>query len=298
MSSNKNLASKRKVFLLLSEDIDSVIQSSLRNDFRGITEIKGYRSANNLSRALETHSPSLIIIDAVLVESLTDFIRKVNESKPSYKMLLILPSYYTEEDMGDLLNYSHIILDLIKRPFTLNRLYTYLKDRFNFTKPKVLTVSFISTDALSHGMILAEDVYIQGSTEPLLECGTVLDEESLKELIKNKIKHIKVNEDTSKFMNCWEVKKCDCLGECPASFFVEADGFLGGINAGRACIYLKYTTGPCVGIYKSIAEKIKLMCSRCEFYKMLLQDNIDKTSLSDLVNHTKKQKKSAETPSE
>ncbi|MBF0465203.1 MAG: hypothetical protein HQK94_09000 [Nitrospirae bacterium] len=199
--------------------------------------------------------------------------------------------------MKSLLTYTDIMLHIMLRPFTLERLYTYLNNSFHYTRPKVVTVSQISMDSIASGMILAEDIFIKGCTEPLLECGTILDEASIREIINNKIKHIKVHEDAAKFLNCWEVKKCDCLGECPASFFVDADGFLGGINAGRACIYLKYTTGPCVGIYKSIAEKIQILCSSCEFYKMLLKDNIDKTSLSDLVSHTKKQKKTSEPPS-
>jgi hypothetical protein len=298
MSTNTSLATKRSIYLMLGEDIDTTIRSSLNSDFRGITTIKGFRSVNLLMRTLEGLSPSLLIVDGVLVESIPDFLKKLNDSKPSYKTLLILPSYYAEENMGEMIAYLDIILDIIIRPFTLNRLYTYLNERFAFSKPKVVMLSQISTDSIAKGMILAEDIYIPGGIEPLFECGTVLDEVDIKELINNKIKNIKVHENTSRFMNCWEVKKCDCLGECPASMLIDADGFLGGINAGRACIFIKYTSGPCVGIYKNIAEKVKLLCSRCEFYKMLLEDNIDKKSLSDLVNHVEKQKKKSVTPSD
>ncbi|MBF0465211.1 MAG: hypothetical protein HQK96_01940 [Nitrospirae bacterium] len=275
---------------MLSEDIDSVIQSSLRNDFKGITAVKGFRRPGTLSRALETESPSLLVVDGLLVESLPDFIREIDNRKPPYKILLILPSYSTQEDMQTLLDYANVVPHILLRPFTLQRLYTYLNDSFHFTKPKVVTVSQISADTLSKGMILAEDVYIPGGNEPLLDCGTVLDEASIRALIEKNIKNIKVHEDTAKFMNCWEVKKCGCVGECPASFFVDADGFLGGINAGRACVYLKYTKGPCVGIYKNIAEKIKILCSRCEFYKMLLKDNIDKIPIAELFKHVEKKK--------
>ncbi|MBF0564604.1 MAG: hypothetical protein HQK89_05120 [Nitrospirae bacterium] len=297
MSGDKHLATKRSIWLMLSEDIDGIIQSSLRNDFKGITEVKGYRKVSTLNRALEGHSPSLIIIDGILVESLPDFIKEINDRKSPYKVLLILPSYSTREDMETLLNYPNVILDIILRPFTLKRLYTYLSDRFSFTKPKIVTVSHISTDTLSNGMVLAEDVYIPGGTEPLLDCGTVLDESAILELIKNNVRHINVHENTAKFMNCWEVKKCGCEGQCPASFFVDADGFLGGINAGRACIYLKHTKGPCVGIFKNISEKTKLLCYNCGFYKMLLKDDIGKMTISDLFKHIEK-KKTPATPSQ
>ncbi|MBF0565412.1 MAG: hypothetical protein HQK89_09225 [Nitrospirae bacterium] len=289
-SENKNLATKRIIYLMLGEDIDSTIRSSLRSDFRGITSLKGYRTVNSLNRALEERPPSLLIVDGVFIESITDFLSKVSESRQSYKILLILPSRFDVKDIENMRTYLDIILDIIIRPFTLKRLYTYLSDRFLFTKPQVVSVSQISTQSIANGMVLAEDVYIPGGTEPLFDCGTVLDEESIKELIKNNVKNIKVHEDTSKFMNCWEVKKCGCVGECPASYFVDADGFLGGINAGRACIYLKHTTGPCIGIYKNVADKVKLLCYKCEFYKMLLKDNIEKTTISDLSKHVEKQK--------
>ena len=296
-STNTNLATKRSIWLMLSADIDNVIQGGLRNEFRGITEVKAYKTFPALNRALSVQLPSLIIIDGILVEKLVDAVKEINESKPSYKLLLILPSSTTKEEMRTFLGYSNLIMDIVVRPFTLKRLYTYLSDRFHFTKPQLVSVKQISTEAISEGMILAEDVFLPGSSEPLFDCGTVLDEDSIKALIANNIKNIKAHKDTAKFMNCWEVKKCDCIGKCPASYFVDADGFLGGVNAGRACIFLKNTQGPCAGSYKDPAEKIKNLCNDCRFYKMLLKDDIGKTTISDLVKYVEN-KKSPAAPAE
>jgi hypothetical protein len=275
---------------VLSGDIDNIIQGGLRNDFRGITEVKNYSNYKALCRGLAIQSPSLIILDGILIESLADVVKAISESKPLYKVLLILPSDTTKEQMRTLLQYSNVVLDLVIRPFTLKRLYTYLADRFSFSKPQIVTVKQISTDNLSEGMILAEAVFVGGSTEPLFDCGTVLDEACIQALIKNSIKNIKAHKDTSKFMNCWEVKKCGCEAECPAAFFVDADGFLGGINAGRACILLKSTKGPCAGTYKDPAEKVKNLCHGCSFYKMLVKDDIGKITIADLVKYVENKK--------
>lgn len=297
-STQGNLATKRSIWLMLSRDIDAIVQGGLRNDFRGITEVKNYSNYKALSRALTIQLPSLIIIDGILIEPLADVVKAISESKPLYKVLLILPSDTTKEEMRTLLGYSNVVLDLVVRPFTLKRLYTYLSDRFFFTKPQIISVKEISTDHLAEGMILAEAVCIEGSTVPLFDCGTVLDAACIQELIKNSIKNIKAHKDTSKFMNCWEVKKCGCEAECPAAFFVDADGFLGGINAGRACILLKATKGPCEGVYKDPAEKVKNLCHSCSFYKMLVKDDIGKVSIADLVKYVENKKLPATPPSE
>ena len=292
-ATNSNLATKRSFWLMLSRDIDAVVQGGMRTDFRGITEVKNFPNYAALSRALAIQIPSLIIIDGIMVENLLDIVKGISASKALYKVLLILPSDSSKEEMKEFLQYSNVVMDIVVRPFTLKRLYSFLSDRFKFTKPRMLSVKEISTETLSEGMILAEDVYAEGGTDPLFDCGTVLDEATIKELIKNNIKNIKAHTETSRFMNCWEVKKCGCENECPAAFFVDADGFLGGINAGRACILLKATIGPCEGNYKNTADKVTHLCQSCDFYKMLQKDDLGKITSADLAQHVEKKKSRA-----
>ena len=80
--------------------------------------------------------------------------------------------------------------------------------------------------------------------------------------------------------NCWEFTKCgkepgghnvSSLGECPASTFEWANGFLGGKNGGRGCTYISGTF--CEGQIQGTFEKKEKNCSQCEFYKYLRSEH-------------------------
>ena len=76
--------------------------------------------------------------------------------------------------------------------------------------------------------------------------------------------------------NCWEVIKCGRepggkshveKGVCPVTVFTAADGFLGGENGGRACVFIvgslamDKTIGTC--------ERANGDCFKCKFFKRL-----------------------------
>ncbi|MCP4176723.1 MAG: hypothetical protein GY756_03070 [bacterium] len=82
-------------------------------------------------------------------------------------------------------------------------------------------------------------------------------------------------------INCWEFKKCGRepggknikdLGICPASTCKEADGFCGGINGGRACVYITGTF--CNGFKQGTFKDKKHLCKNCEFYEQLRQEEL------------------------
>ena len=88
--------------------------------------------------------------------------------------------------------------------------------------------------------------------------------------------------------NCWEFKKCGRepggakvqeMGTCPAAMFELADGFCGGKNGGRACVYITGTfcSGTVQGTYREKHKK----CDECMFYKKLKEeDGMDATVFS------------------
>ena len=88
-------------------------------------------------------------------------------------------------------------------------------------------------------------------------------------------------------LNCWEFKKCGRepggenvpeYGLCPASIYTEADGFLGGKNAGRACTFVTGTF--CDERFQgSYAEKEK-NCTSCDFYRILKDEFGEQVSIA------------------
>ncbi len=76
--------------------------------------------------------------------------------------------------------------------------------------------------------------------------------------------------------NCWEVNKCGrepggekqkALGICPVSTFESADGFLGGENGGRACVFIIGKLAPerpAEGCVKDDGD-----CFNCKFFKKM-----------------------------
>ncbi|MEO5362836.1 MAG: hypothetical protein H7838_04345 [Magnetococcus sp. DMHC-8] len=76
--------------------------------------------------------------------------------------------------------------------------------------------------------------------------------------------------------NCWEEKQCgrepggraaDKRGPCPVPLYTLADGFLGGENGGRACVFV-------VGRLNEHERKWACSqssdtCEKCDFYRKL-----------------------------
>lgn len=68
-------------------------------------------------------------------------------------------------------------------------------------------------------------------------------------------------------VNCWEFKKCGQEGKCPASTFEAADGYLGGKNGGRGCVYITGTF--CNKRIQGTYQDKEKNCAECEFYWQL-----------------------------
>jgi len=87
--------------------------------------------------------------------------------------------------------------------------------------------------------------------------------------------------------NCWEFKNCgretggskvSDLGICLASTLVEADGFAGGKNGGRACAYIAGTF--CAGTVQGTYKNKEKNCGQCEFYRLLKSENKEVSVMS------------------
>lgn len=80
--------------------------------------------------------------------------------------------------------------------------------------------------------------------------------------------------------NCWEKNKCGRepggikeakLGTCPVATFSLADGFLGGKNGGRACIFIvgSLASPEFENSCESIQNRTTADCFRCTFFNTL-----------------------------
>lgn len=275
----KEPVAKRIFFVCVSQDIDHSLRWCLKNDFRSLITVAGYSSANTLKKAIEEKDCHALIVDSVVIDPLTDFIGKVKTMNPTLKILAILPSKPMHTEVKALTELN--IGGIIARPFTPESLYEHLYQMFGFQKPKEINIF-----ELKRGMVAADDIYGATGSEPLVECGAVLDEATIAKLVQSNIKRLKVHEDTKGFMNCWEYKQCGHFGRCPASIFVEADGYLNGFNAGRGCMYVKDTLIERESIAgKSFVEKLKTLCAKCEFCKMVAKESQGKTSHALFVEH-------------
>ena len=98
---------------------------------------------------------------------------------------------------------------------------------------------------------------------------------------------------------CWEYKKCGRepggkksseLGVCPASTFKDADGFLGGKNAGRACAFVSGTF--CGGGIQGAYTEKKKNCGKCDFYRELKQEHGSESSILYFNKYVREKKMS------
>lgn len=85
--------------------------------------------------------------------------------------------------------------------------------------------------------------------------------------------------------NCWEFKKCGREpggqnvqdGVCPAATFTLGDGFCGGKNGGRACVYITGTF--CDSKLQGTHREKEKDCQVCEFYNMLKSECKDEMNI-------------------
>ncbi|MBF0461052.1 MAG: hypothetical protein HQL87_06630 [Magnetococcales bacterium] len=76
--------------------------------------------------------------------------------------------------------------------------------------------------------------------------------------------------------NCWEETQCgrepggkgaDKRGPCPVPLFALADGFLGGENGGRACLFIVARLS--ANERKRACSQTAETCEKCDFRKKL-----------------------------
>lgn len=98
--------------------------------------------------------------------------------------------------------------------------------------------------------------------------------------------------------NCWEFTKCGRepkgkkaheFGICPAAIFDESDGYCGGKNGGRACMYIAGTF--CPGVISGTNKEALKDCGKCDFYWMLKQEHGSEMSVFSFYKHVKERKK-------
>jgi hypothetical protein len=269
---------KKEFLVHLREDVSTSVIWSLIEHYRGVSVASGYDTLSRLELALFAKKCSLLIVDECHFDGfdeLMEFVDKIKYSNVTFKVLAVMCSWTAREDIDRLLKMGDVVVDVIIRPFTIKRLYAYLEKAFGMKKAVVKGIKYVTNESLRSGLVAAENIYVPGSDELIVECGVVLEDRHIMELIRYNIDKVKVHEDAFKFINCWEYRKCQHPEVCPTFINVDADGFLDGANAGRACMYINATTELCGsgGSFNSWEEKIKQICRNCEFYGMVLDSN-------------------------
>lgn len=106
-------------------------------------------------------------------------------------------------------------------------------------------------------------------------------------------------------LNCWEYTNCgrnpggknvSTLGVCPASILTSANGYLGGENGGRACVYITGTF--CAGTIQGTFKDKEKHCTECDFYKSLRKDETTHISVLSFVRFVNDKKMNPEISSE
>lgn len=103
------------------------------------------------------------------------------------------------------------------------------------------------------------------------------------------------------FKNCWEFKKCgreagginvEKDGVCPAATEEIADGFCGGKNGGRACVYIIGTL--CDGIRQKTFKGKRHFCDECEFRFQLKKEFPKEMTIISYLNYIEKKKEKSD----
>ena len=75
------------------------------------------------------------------------------------------------------------------------------------------------------------------------------------------------------------------MGVCPAATYEKADGFLGGINGGRACVYIAGTF--CQGVEQGTFEDKEKDCVQCDFYRKMKEDHPKQMFVTQLLRYVR-----------
>lgn len=294
-SANNTVIHKKTIFVYVREDISTSITWSLREDFFSVLSIVKFTTLNDLTLSIGTKEYDMLIIDECSFDSIDTFLDFLNNigsllcsHKKKVKVLVILASSPNKATIEQLLDRCSNIADIISRPFTIKRFHNYLFKEFAIARAVNIKTKYITAKNLKAAMVAAENIYIPKTADLLIECGTVLDKEHIDILLKHKVEKIKVHKNATHYINCWEATKCQQFNDCPAYNFVNADGFLKGINGGRACMYLKNTAGECYCKANTFKEKVEQLCYKCKFYIMVNDANNGQlppiTSLTEHIN--------------
>ncbi len=98
-------------------------------------------------------------------------------------------------------------------------------------------------------------------------------------LEKSAIFDTEQNLESKQKLNCWEFKKCGRepggenvpeYGICPVTIYTDADGYLGGKNAGRACAFVTGTF--CDNRFQGAYIEKEKNCLKCDFFNMLRKE--------------------------
>jgi hypothetical protein len=283
--SNRTAVTKKIFFIYVSEDIDNAVKWSLKRDFTSLIVVKPYKTAGSLYKALQENECHLLILDSLLVESVEEYVKKVRDAVPTIKTLIITQANAPDAEVNELTSIESVV-GVVMRPFTPDQLNGCLYETFGFKKSVEMNIFNIKK-----GMVVAADVFSATSKDPIVYAGEVLDEEAIKHLMNSNVQRITVHSETSSFLNCWEVRNCGNLGKCPATAFLDADGFLGGINAGRGCMFVRNTLVELDKIKdQPFSVKVKELCGKCEFCKLVAFESRGTVSHATFVDHIKRNK--------
>ncbi len=91
-------------------------------------------------------------------------------------------------------------------------------------------------------------------------------------------------------LNCWEFKRCGReahgiraheMGVCPAAKLEVANGFLGGVNGGRACAFITGTF--CSNTIEGTHREKEKQCDKCGFYQILMKQHGEDVSVQSFL---------------
>lgn len=281
---------KKVFYLFVGEDIEDGLMWIFNTFFKGLVKAVIFRNYNKLMSNITNDECSLLIIDIQLFEDINGFINQVTRERYTFKLLIFFLDSRQKEDFSYLKKVD-CIEDIMARPFTQKDMHGFLFKSFGFGMPKIIKVGL---ENVKKGLVIADDVHELDGDDVLIEAGTVLDVSHISLLLENRVKHIKVHEGGENFLNCWEFHGCQYYGVCPASTYTDSDGFLGGKNAGRACMYIKNTFS-CTSDrfafeFKTYNEKLDKHCKHCDFYKTFNYSDEQKESMQSLKKYIKDKK--------
>lgn len=127
--------SKKSVLVCVKKDLTHPISWALR-EFEGRIIVKYLDNTKQLGKALgdEEDAPAVILDSNIGDESTLDFAKQVKSEKPSVKILLIVSSGTTKEEILGLVQ-SKVVSGILVRPFTAEQVSDYMYKLCGFHKP-------------------------------------------------------------------------------------------------------------------------------------------------------------------